>query len=54
MPAPDMTGGALAAPRPGPAQATFAQFPTAVRFAIRTQSRNRLAALSTATGSAFA
>jgi ABC-2 type transport system permease protein len=45
MPAPEMTGGALAARRPGQARAVSGQFPTATRFAIRTQARNRLAAI---------
>jgi ABC-2 type transport system permease protein len=45
MPAPDVIGGTLASPRPGRGPAAFGQFPTAIRFALRNQSRNRLAAL---------
>jgi ABC-2 type transport system permease protein len=44
MPAPDATGATLTV-GPAPATAAFGQFPTAIRFAIRNQSRNRLAAL---------
>ena len=45
MPAPDTADTALAAPRSGRSSAAFGQYPTAIRFAIRNQSRNRLGAI---------